>query len=129
MMGASIWAESIAVLIEFRFTDWLQHLLDTLLNDTVFHGGDTQRTHTPIWFGDFHAANCVRMKILQPFPHIGNQFFRLFFSHLYDGGRVYAFGLTALISLDGTVGQQDILLTGYQLHQLCENFAVLTSLV
>ena len=112
MMGASVWAESIAVLVEFCFTDWLQHLLDTLLNNTVFHGWDAQRTHTPIWFWDFHTADRMRMEVLQPLPHIGNQFLRLFLSHLYDGGRVYAVGLTALVLLDGAVGQQDILLAG-----------------
>ena len=105
MVGASVWTEAIAVLIEFCFADWLQHLLDTLLNDTVFHGWDTQRTHTPIRFGDFHAADCVGMKILQSFPHIGNQFPWLFLSHFNDGGRVYALGLTAFVFLDGAVGQ------------------------
>ena len=54
----------------------------------------------------------MRMEVLQPLPHIGNQFLRLFLSHLYDGGRVYAVGLTALVFLDGAVGQQDILLAG-----------------
>lgn len=105
MVGTSVWAKAIAVLIEFCFADWLQHLLDTLLNDTVFHGGNAQWTHTPIRFGDFHAADCVGMKILQSFPHIGNQFPWLFLSHFNDGGRVYAFGFTALVFLDGAVGQ------------------------
>ena len=129
MVGASVWTETIAVFVEFCFTDWLQHLLDTLLNDTVFHSGDAQRAHTSIWFGDFHPADCMRVKILQPFSHIGDQLLRLFLSHFNDGGRVYAFGLTALVLFDGAVGQQDILLTGNQLHQVREDFAALTSLI
>ena len=129
MMGAPIGPESIAVFVEPCFTDWLQHLLDTLLNHAVFHGGDTQRAHTSILFWDFNTAYCVRMKILQPRPHVGNQFLRSFLAHFNNRGRVYTFGLTALVLLDGTIGQQDILLAGNQLHQVCKDFAVLTFLV
>ena len=45
------------------------------------------------------------MKILQSFPHIGNQFPWLFLSHFNDGGRVYAFGFTALVFLDGAIAR------------------------
>ena len=69
------------------------------------------------------------MKILQPRPHVGNQFLRSFFAHFNNRGRVYTFGLTALVLLDGTIGQQDILLADNQLHQVCKDFAVLTFLV
>ena len=129
MVGTSIRPKTIAVLIEFCFTDWLQHLLDALLNDTVLHSGDTQRTHTSIRFWDFYTADCMGMKVLQPLPHIGNQFLRLFLSHFNNSGRVYAFGLTAFVFLDGTICQQDILLAGDPLHQMCENPTVLTSLI
>ena len=86
MMGAPIGPESITVFIEFCLTNWLQHLLDTLLNYAVFHGRDTQRAHTSIWFWNFNTAYCMRMKILQPRPHVGNQFLRSFLSHFYDSG-------------------------------------------
>lgn len=104
MVGTSVGSKAIAVFIEFCFTDWFQHLLDTLLNDAVFHSGDTQWAHTPIWFRDFCTTNCMGMKIMQPLSHIGNQLRRLFLSQFNNSGRIYTFGLTAFVFLDGMVG-------------------------
>jgi hypothetical protein len=65
------------------------------------------------------------LEILQPFPHIGNQLFRLFFTYIHDGCCIYAFRLAPFVLFDSTVCQQDILFAGDQFHQACKDPAVL----
>ena len=99
MVRTSIWPKSIAMLMEFCFAYWLQDLLDTLLNDPVFNSRNPQRTHTPIWFRYFYSPDGMWMETPKPVPNIGNQFFRMLFSHLNNCGFICAFCLASFILL------------------------------
>ena len=124
MVCTAVWAKSIAVLIEFCFTYRLQHLFDTLLEDSVLYCGYSQGAQTPIRFWYLYSAYRMRMKILQSFPNIGNQFIRGLFSHLNNGGVICTLCLAPFVLLDRAVCQHDIVFAGYDVHQLCEAFSM-----
>ncbi len=48
--------ETIAVIAEFRFTDWLHYLLDTLLYEPVPNTGDSQGSGCSVGFWNVFAS-------------------------------------------------------------------------
>lgn len=120
----AVWPEAVGTLVELGLTDGLQYLQDTLLNDTVYNGGNPQRPCFAVGLWDLHPSYRAGLVPTELFLNQPDEPFFLHGGKVPDGPFIHTGSTAPFISLDGPICQLDVFLTGNQAHEVLKHFSI-----
>lgn len=112
------------MLKELCLADWLQNLQDALLHQSVLDGRNAERPRPSIQFGYFYPPYPLGKVIVQLVTNHRYQFLRMQAGKICDGLSVNSLGMTSLVFLDISVGQQDVLFLADEFHKITKTSAI-----
>jgi hypothetical protein len=119
-------AKSIAVFIELRLANWLKHLQNALLNDSVQYGRNAERSGSSVLFGYLDTSYGLWSVVRQSALHNFNELVSFHFRHISDCVTIHSGRHGSVIAFDIAIREQDIFFAADNFEQAAKVLALFT---